>query len=162
MVIAILWFLKNWLYFPVSLSVVISDLLPLASESEAMRLLLSTEQENYINSPLAFMCGYSCLSQEYILYKRGQGSTQAGSPNPLSILVLFFEMNTGYTQFLKILFWGNIYKKEKALNYLFHSWAIEYCMYFTPLQLMSLSLLHGCLFWFCVLTSFFLEQFRFI
>lgn len=50
MVIDIVWFWRNKLCFPVSLSVIV-DLLPLGVESEAIRLILIIDSDNYSNSP---------------------------------------------------------------------------------------------------------------
>lgn len=49
MVIDIVWFWRNKLCFPASLSV-IADLLPLGVESEAVRLILIIDSDSYNNS----------------------------------------------------------------------------------------------------------------
>lgn len=50
MVIDIVWFWRNKLCFSASLAVIV-DLLPLGVESEARRLILIIDYDNYSNSP---------------------------------------------------------------------------------------------------------------
>lgn len=68
---------------------VIVDLLPLVSESEAIRIFLITESENDVFLPLTFIRRFSFLHQEYAL-----SSTLVGSLNPLSVSVLLWDVRT--------------------------------------------------------------------
>lgn len=75
MVIDIVWFWRNKLCFPASLSVIV-DLLPLGVESEAIRLILIIDYDNYSNSP----CWRWLVDFPFSVMRKGIGSPEVWDP----------------------------------------------------------------------------------
>lgn len=71
MVIDIVWFWRNKLCFPASLSVIV-DLLPLGVESEAIRLILIIDYDNYSNFP----CWRWLVDFPFSVMRKGIGSPE--------------------------------------------------------------------------------------